>query len=217
MLHLYGRLSGVEAARRNQQIPELLERVRMGSWQSAKIKTFSKGMMQRTGLAQALLGDPDLLFLDEPTDGVDPVGRREIRDVLVELSREGKTIFLNSHLLSEVEQVCTRVAILKEGQLVREGTVAELTSVEKAYELTSTPIPDVLLERLGGTLVRLEKAAPRLDVGDVGLRRYQVTAPDRSDLNAVLDQLRSEGVLLEAVRPLRRSLEDFFVEVAGAA
>ena len=214
MLHLYGRLSGVEAARRKQQIPELLERVRMGSWRSTKIKTFSKGMMQRTGLAQALLGDPDLLFLDEPTDGVDPVGRREIRDLLVELSREGKTIFLNSHLLSEVEQVCTRVAILKEGQLVREGTVAELTAVEKAYELTSTPIPDVLLERLGGALVRLEKAEPRLDVG---LRRYQVTAPDRSDLNAVLDQLRSEGVLLEAVRPLRRSLEDFFVEVAGAA
>ena len=214
MLHLYGRLSGVEAATRKRQIPELLDRVRMEKWRGAKIKTFSKGMMQRVGLAQALLGDPDLLFLDEPTDGVDPVGRREIRDVLVELSRDGKTIFLNSHLLSEVEQVCTRVAILKNGQLVREGTVDELTAVEKVYELTATPLPDILLRRLGSVLTPLANDPP---LADGRLRRYQITAPDLSDLNALLDGLRSEGVLIEAVRPLRRSLEDFFVEVAGEA
>ena len=224
MLHLYGRLSGVEAATRKRQIPELLERVQMGRWRSAKIKTFSKGMMQRAGLAQALLGSPDLLFLDEPTDGVDPVGRREIRDVLVELSREGKTIFLNSHLLSEVEQVCTRVAILKGGRLVREGTVGELTAVEKVYELSATPIPDVLLERLGGAITPLEDA-------DASSPRTACPRPPRTSGSGATKSpprpsptstpcstgCAPKAVLIEAVRPLRRSLEDFFVEVAQEA
>ena len=208
LLHLYGRLAGVSTADREQRVPSLLDRVGMGAWKQAKIKTFSKGMTQRVGLAQALLNAPDLLFLDEPTDGVDPAGRREIRDLLVELRGEGKTIFLNSHLLSEVEQVCTRVAILKGGRLVREGTVDELTAVEKVYEIVATPIPDVLLRNLNGALTALDDEAPAS-----GLHRYRATAPHRADLNALLDRLRSEGVLLEAVRPLRRSLEDFFVEV----
>ena len=218
LLHLYGRLAGVSAAERARRVPLLLDRVGLGARKGSKVKTFSKGMLQRAGLAQALLNAPDLLFLDEPTDGVDPAGRREIRDLLVELRGEGRTIFLNSHLLSEVEQVCTRVAILKEGRLVREGTVDELTAIEKVYEIVATPVPDVLLQALGGALVPLDGIPPSSDVPATSalrepLRRYRATAPDRADLNALLDRLRSEGVLLEAVRPLRRSLEDFFVEV----
>ena len=213
LLDLYGRLADVSATDRKRRIPLLLDRVGMADWRRAKIKTFSKGMMQRVGLAQALLSAPDLLFLDEPTDGVDPAGRREIRDLLVELRGEGKTIFLNSHLLSEVEQVCTRVAILKGGRLVREGTVGELTAVEKVYEIVATPIPDVLLQALDGALVPATDVGPTPGAPTSDLRRYRATAPDRADLNALLDRLRSEGVLLEAVRPLRRSLEDFFVEV----
>src|SRR6202030_2771088 len=92
-----------------------------------KIRTYSKGMKQRLGLAQAMMHDPEVIFLDEPTDGVDPVGRREIRDLLQQLKGQGKTIFLNSHLLSEVELICDRVAILQAGEMVRQGTTAELT------------------------------------------------------------------------------------------
>ena len=113
----------------------LLRRVRMEDWRSTPVRKYSKGMMQRLGLAQAILNDPDLLILDEPTDGVDPVGRREIRDLLLEQKARGATIFLNSHLLSEVERLCDRVAILKSGKLIREGGVEELTRPRSAWEI----------------------------------------------------------------------------------
>ena len=148
-------------------------------------------------------------MLDEPTDGVDPVGRREIRDLLVELRDQGKTIFLNSHLLSEVEQVCTRVAILNQGRLVREGSIETLTTSESVYEVLSTPIPDALLAALADTIDPLDEAPPQ----DPGLRRYRIKAADRRTLNTLLDRLRGEAVLFEAVHPIRQSLEDYFIEV----
>jgi len=209
MLDLYGRMAGLGAAVRQQRIPALLDTVRMAKWADTKIKKFSKGMMQRLGLAQALLGDADLIVLDEPTDGVDPVGRREIRDILLNLSEAGKTIFLNSHLLSEVEHVCTRVAILREGGLVREGTIPELTTVDRVYEVLSTPIPDALLDAFSSLVAALHHAAPQ----DGSLRRYRIHAADRPELNSVLDRLRHAGVLLEAVHPVRQSLEDYFIDV----
>ena len=112
LLNFYGALLGVPAGVRRKRIPEVLETVGLKGRMHYKIRTYSKGMKQRVGIAQALLHEPDVIFLDEPTDGVDPVGRREIRDLMQSLKEEGKTIFLNSHLLSEVEQICDRVAIL---------------------------------------------------------------------------------------------------------
>ena len=106
----------------------LLETVGLKDWANVKTKKFSKGMLQRLGLAQALINDPKILFLDEPTDGVDPIGRKEIRDLLLSLKAQGTTIFFNSHLLSEVEMICDRVAILNKGKVVRTGTIAELTT-----------------------------------------------------------------------------------------
>lgn len=211
MLHLYGRLSGVAETRRNKRIPELLDQVGMTQWRDTKIKKYSKGMMQRVGLAQALMNEPDLVFLDEPTDGVDPVGRREIRDLLLWLYDEGKTIFLNSHLLSEVEKVCTRVAILHEGQLVRQGTVEELTTSERIYDLIATAVPAPLLNGAGEVLRHVEDDPP----SNPELQRYRLRADDRSDLNARIDQLRSADVMIEAVHPVRRSLEDYFIDVVG--
>ncbi len=209
MLDVYGRMAGVSAEDRKRRIPPLLETVRMTQWRETKIKKFSKGMMQRLGLAQALLNDADLILLDEPTDGVDPVGRREIRDVLVDLRDTGKTIFLNSHLLSEVEQVCTRVAILNQGRLAREGSIAELTAADLYYEVLSTPIPETLLATLS------DKIQPRngTPAQETVLRRYQLKANDRQTLNALLDRLRSENILLESVHPVRQSLEDYFIDV----
>ena len=113
---------------RRRRTSELLELVRMTKWSGARLRTYSKGMQQRIALAQALMNDPDLVVLDEPTDGLDPVGRKETRDVLLQLRAEGKTVFLNSHLLGEVEQICDRVAILVEGNVVRQGTIAEMTA-----------------------------------------------------------------------------------------
>ena len=170
-------------------------------------------MLQRLGLAQALLNDPDLLFLDEPTGGVDPVGRRAIRDIVLELREEGKTIFLNSHLLSEVEKVCTQIAILREGSLVRQGSVEELTAAERVYDLIATPIPDSIRNDADLPLAPApDGSSPELD-----LKQYRVRADDRATLNAVLDRLRGADVEIESITPLRQSLEDYFIDVVDTA
>lgn len=208
MLDLYGQMAGVAAETRKTRIPYLLEQVGMSDWGDTKIRKFSKGMMQRVGLAQALLNDPDIVFLDEPTDGVDPVGRREIRDILVWMRDEGKTVFLNSHLLSEIEQVCTRVAILTKGQVVRDGTIAELTASAGTYELTAEPLPLPLLEALGDLISVLE--APMH-----GLHRYRIHISDRTHLNALIDQIRQAGCAIESLMPHRQTLEAYFIDVVS--
>jgi ABC-2 type transport system ATP-binding protein len=207
-LRVYARLAGVPDRERAARADALLARVRLEEAADRRVRTFSKGMMQRLGLAQALMNRPRLVFLDEPTDGVDPVGRREIRDLLLELRAGGTTLFLNSHLLSEIERVCTRVAILHEGRLVRDGTVEALTTTERLWRLRSTPLPAALLATLDGAVIP-EPDAPAAD----GLARYHLAVLDRAALNALLDRLRADGVEIEAVEPLRQSLEDLFVEV----
>ena len=212
-LHAYGRLADVPRAERTDRIPALLERLDLEGRGDSKVKTFSKGMLQRLGLAQALLNDPDLLFLDEPTGGVDPVGRRAIRDIVLELREEGKTIFLNSHLLSEVEKVCTQIAILREGSLVRQGSVEELTAVERVYDLVATPIPGSIRNDADLPLAPApDGSSPELD-----LKQYRVRADDRATLNAVLDRLRGADVKIESITPLRQSLEDYFIDVVDSA
>ena len=210
MLDLYGRMGRVPAEERTTRIPDLLEKVGLANEADRKIGTFSKGMLQRVGLAQALMNAPDLLFLDEPTDGVDPVGRRAIRDLLVWLRDEGTTIFINSHLLSEVEKVCGEVAIMNEGELVRQGAISDLTAVEREYRVVCTPLPNTLPDTARGQLSALDDtSAPE------GLTPWRVTAETRSDLNALLDTLRQHDVELEAVEPIRRSLEDYFIDVVS--
>jgi len=206
-LQVYGRLADVPSPPRTGRISDLLTQVGLDDRRDTKVKTFSKGMLQRLGIAQALLNDPDLLFLDEPTSGVDPVGRRDIRDLVLELRDQGTTVFLNSHLLSEVEKVCSRIAILRDGTVVRTGTIEELTAVERVYDLVSTPIPDRLHDELP-----LRPASDDAS-SDPALRQYRVRADDRADLNALLDRLRSADVEVESLTPLRRSLEDYFIDV----
>ena len=139
LLDFYGALLDVPARVRRKRIPAILDTVGLKGRMHYKIRTYSKGMKQRLGVAQALLHEPDVIFLDEPTDGVDPVGRREIRDLMQSLKAEGKTIFLNSHLLSEVEQICDRVAILAKGELVREGDIATLTKQQGFFLIGVAP------------------------------------------------------------------------------
>ena len=208
VLDLLARMAGVEATDRATRSDELLDLVRLGDAADRPVGTFSKGMLQRLGIAQALMNRPQLVFLDEPTDGVDPVGRREIRTLIETLRDQGVTVFLNSHLLSEVERICTRVAIMKDGVLVRDGSVDDLTRQGRAWLVTTTPLPDATAAALADAL---SEPTERPD----GLVRHRLTLPDRAHLGDALDRLRADAVEIEAVEPARQSLEDLFVEVVG--
>jgi ABC-2 type transport system ATP-binding protein len=155
-LEFFGAMAKVDRATARRRAGELLEIVSMKDWGDRKISTYSKGMMQRIGLAQALMNDPELVLLDEPTDGVDPLGRREIMDVMGRLREQGKTVFINSHALSELESICDRVAILVHGKVASQGTLEELTRGQERYEIElALPNPEVSRSDLLAMLRRM--------------------------------------------------------------
>ena len=203
VLDYFARLSGVEKQRREANKKRLLKLVNMEKWQHTKLKKYSKGMLQRLGLAQAMMNDPDLLFLDEPTDGVDPIGRKEIRDILHRLQSEGKTIFLNSHLLSEVETTCDQVAILDRGKLLRTGTVEELTSPSKTLRFQVSKISQDILKGLHkfSLMVELDNSS------------LHVTCANQKKINGVIDYLRQHNIDIRSILPHRQSLEESFIEI----
>lgn len=205
-LSIFGRMSGVAPAEMKSRIPELLARVRISDWADMKVKKFSKGMTQRLGLAAALLHRPDLLLLDEPTDGVDPVGRREIRDLLREEAARGAAILVNSHLLSEIEMTCDRVVVLRKGKAVAAGRIADLTAQGFTYRFVGTGVDEALL----GAFRESGAAAERVN-GHVKL-----TTRDAEHLNALVDTARSRGVLVTELTPVRSTLEDVFVDLVKA-
>ena len=212
VLHHFGRLSGLRQPERSRRVDALLKRVRMDEWRSVRVHKYSKGMMQRLGMAQAILNEPDLLILDEPTDGVDPIGRREIRDLLLEQKARGATIFLNSHLLSEVERLCDRVAILNEGTLLREGSVADLTRPQSAWLVEVRSAASEGLEAACGRVQGASVVEGRAQGAGVADGRVQVVG-DTAALNALIDALRGQGVEILAITPRRDSLEDVFVRI----
>ena len=201
LLDFYGALLDVPRNVRRQRIPEMLELVGLKGRMHSKIRTYSKGMKQRLGIAQALFHDPEIIFLDEPTDGVDPVGRREIRELMERLKGQGKTIFLNSHLLGEVELICDRVAILQRGRVIRAGTVEELTSQKGLFVVGLAPgqtFPTNEVRNLG------YHTAPRGDLWEVSLVEGQSIDP-------VVDLLRGRGLNLRHLVEKRQTLEDLFL------
>ncbi|MFQ5413200.1 MAG: ABC transporter ATP-binding protein [Phycisphaerae bacterium] len=204
LLLSYAALAKVPPARRRRNAERLLERVGMSEWGDTRIGGYSKGMLQRLGLAQALMNDPELVVLDEPTDGLDPVGRRAVRGLLLELKDAGTTVFLNSHLLSELEMVCDRVAILVDGMVARQGTLSELTEHTVEYRIAFSG--DV-----GAVRADIESLGGRLADGEIVLSGH-----DATKVNGVIDLLRARHVMIEAVQPQRFSLEDIFVEAMGA-
>src|SRR5438309_3985528 len=135
VLRLYGSLSGADTKRVDANAANWLERLDLAGWRDVRVSKFSKGMNERLALAQALVHDPDFIFLDEPTDGLDPVARREVRTICRELADSGKTVFINSHILAEIELICDRIALMKGGEIIEQGTIAELTSSSGAYEV----------------------------------------------------------------------------------
>jgi ABC-2 type transport system ATP-binding protein len=204
MLDFYAALSGLDTARRKKLIPEMLELVGLGQWGSMRIGKYSKGMLQRLGLAQALIHSPTLLILDEPTDGVDPVGRRQIRDILTRFESQGVTIFINSHLLAEVETFCRDLAILHKGKVALTGKMRDLTA-GKGYRLTVPKAPDNLADNVIDQLrARATSTAARDGVID-----FQF--PSRESANQAVDLLRAQHHEIEALAPTTSTLEDVFV------
>jgi ABC-2 type transport system ATP-binding protein len=202
VLRLYAMLSGKERAWVDERIPDWLAQVGMEADADRKVREYSKGMQQRIGLAQALIHEPELVFLDEPTDGVDPVGRAAVREIVRKLAERGVTIFINSHLLMEVERMCSRVVIMAKGKILREGSVAELTRLTGRVAFGITPVPpdlQRLLAGLGHDLARTEQGF------ELALE------PGQQD--QVIDRLRAAGISIQSLLPGKLDLEQAFIEL----
>src|SRR5437867_907945 len=200
LLKYYGQLSGVDAKQLSQKTETVLERVGLRDAADLQLRKFSKGMLQRVGIAQAILHDPKVVFLDEPMSGLDPMGRREVRNLIEELKSEGKTVFFSTHILSDAEALCDRVAIIHLGELRGIGAVADLTSsVHGKVELVWH----------GATVPRaLQTMGAECHItGDTVRALVPETHQD-----AALDALRCEQLRLISLTPVRSSLEDYFVE-----
>jgi ABC-2 type transport system ATP-binding protein len=206
-LDFHGQLYGMSARERKRRIPEALELVGLEREGKNRLRTFSKGMLQRIGLAQAVMNNPALVFLDEPTSALDPVGRREVRDIIGRFRSEGMTVFLNSHILAEVEQVCDRCAIINHGRVARMGTMAELLAEELTVDLTLDAIGPRILQSLDGI------ATP---IGGEG-RTITIRVPDEEAIPPLVDRLVAVGARVYAVAPHKRTLEDVFMEAIGVA
>ena len=207
LLHFYGELYGMNRADRVKRIAESLDIVGLAKRGRSKIKTYSKGMKQRLGIAQSFFHDPEVIFLDEPTDGVDPVGRKEIRELLATLKDEGRTVFVNSHLLQEIELMCDRVAIMHKGEIVRTGTVAELTKTVERFSISlapGTPFPAAEVKALGFS-VESDDEETHIEL-----------KPGQS-IDTVIDHLNAKGFRLRGVRESKQSLEDIFMELVEKA
>lgn len=230
-IEFFASLSGAASLGRRGKADELLETVGMSQWGDTKVSQYSKGMLQRVGIAAAMAADPDLIVLDEPTDGVDPFGRRDIRDLLLRMRTEGKTVFINSHLLSELEMVCDRIAVLVKGQVAVQGTMHELTSRRRFYlfELLESPdLPAKLVSALPGAfpggvngsinggICRGEWKSVRGATWcefDGSTLRVGVSEP--TEAQEILDSIRRAGLILKRMTPVRPTLEELFIEAVG--
>jgi ABC-2 type transport system ATP-binding protein len=214
LLHFHGRLYGLHGSALDARADELLGRVDLLDAAHRPIRTYSKGMMQRVGLAQALLNEPDLVFLDEPTSGLDPLGRLLVRDIIHELRDRGTAVFLNSHLLGEVEATCNRVVFVKAGRTVHELTLgADTASLD--VELRSGPLDDAVLAALAalGQLEANAAGAPAAPASAARLTRLRIA--DEAALPRIAKLLVERGVALYELKAARKSLEAWFLEVMG--
>jgi len=204
LLTLTGRMHCLPDDQIVRRSAELLKLVGLDRWGATKIRKYSKGMLQRVGLAQSLIADPELLLLDEPTDGVDPVGRVEIREILKRVAEEGRTIIINSHLLPEVEAVADRVAILSKGRLIRVSTIEELTRRQSHYEFDA---------EIGNRTVKIDPEHGKI----ITLTATKLVAElkDPVHVNDVIDEMRLKGIAIRAITPMRMSLEQSFIEAVS--
>lgn len=207
LLEYTGALFGIPSEQVKQRSTTLLKLVRLEPDRANRqLRKYSKGMLQRIGIAQALVNDPEIVFMDEPMSGLDPIGRREVRDLLLSLRTQGKTVFFSSHILSDVEALCDRAAILSRGRLVRCGTVHELTDIkESAVEIVAVGIDPTALDRFSQTVASLQSASATPN-------GVHLVLSDESEIDETLVLIRECGGKLVSVNPRRASLEDIFAD-----
>jgi ABC-2 type transport system ATP-binding protein len=203
LLDYYARFSGYEAKERRERVARFLERVGLTGAANTQLRKFSKGMLQRAGIAQAIIHDPKVIFLDEPMSGLDPVGRREVRDIIQDLKHQGRTVFFSTHILSDAEMLCDRVAVLVGGKLQGVGAPSDLVSVEVQGM-------EILFEARAGSALPGSITARAVAIG----QRYQMQVPE-SELYEILDLLRSASARILSVVPVRPTLEDYFFRLVG--
>jgi len=204
-LHLHADLYHMSESRKCVRIPELLDLVGLSAHADQRLRGYSKGMLQRIGLAQALLNEPELVILDEPTSGLDPVGRRLVRDIIRDLRQEGTAVFLNSHLLSEVEITCDRVAFIKHGQVLQVSQLKDLVEGELTVEVRARHLSPQVVAGLSRWSQNVRADGEHL----------QLTLASENDLPAVNRYLVERGVDVFALRPQHLSLEDLFIKIVG--
>jgi len=203
LLRYYGQLSGMDGKQLSHKVDAMLEQVKLGSSANVQLRKFSKGMLQRAGIAQAILHDPKVVFLDEPMSGLDPMGRREVRSLIEELKAKGKTVFFSTHILSDAEALCDRVGIIHQGELRGVGAVADLTAgVHGKVEIV-----------WHGSKVPAAIRSMSADCHAAG-ESTRIVVPEESQ-DSVLEALRREQLRLISVVPVRASLEDYFVAQLG--
>lgn len=204
LLQFHLKLSGRQMPDPAALIADLLHKVKLDGYKGLKIGKYSRGMVQRLGIAQALLGDPELLVLDEPTSGLDPAGRKEVRDLILALKAEGKTIFLSSHILSEVEQICDRVIILDRGHMLRAGSMQEMLAEDNRVEIIVDQLPEDLELAVKERGAAVEREAHRVRVlVDVAQKR------------ALAEMLWAGGCDVISLTPMKTSLEETFLKLVA--
>jgi ABC-2 type transport system ATP-binding protein len=203
LLDYFARFFGFSATERQQRIKKFLELVGLAESADVQLRKFSKGMLQRVGIAQAILHDPQVIFLDEPMSGLDPVGRREVRDIILELKKQGRTVFFSTHILSDAEMLCDRVAVLVGGKLLGVGAPKEIVSME-IHGM------EILFEAQPGSPLPPKLTEGATHTGD----RYRIEVPE-AEVYSALDELKSSRARILSVTPLRPSLEDYFLKLVG--
>ena len=204
LLQFHAKLAGVAEEKRIALIPDLIAKVGLSGYDKLKIGRYSRGMVQRLGIAQSLLGDPELLILDEPTSGLDPSGRKEVRDLVLSLKAAGKTIFLSSHLLSEVEQICDQAVIIDRGRVVRAGTMNTLLVTGDQVEIIANTLPEDLEAVLREWGATIERSANDVRIVTAGGRKREV-----------VERLWLAGSDVLRLNPVKGSLEDLYMKLVG--
>jgi ABC-2 type transport system ATP-binding protein len=204
LLNYFGELFGYQPAERRTRVARLLDRVGIGGERRLQLRKFSKGMIQRVGIAQALLNDPEVVFLDEPMSGLDPLGRRDVRALILELRGQGRTVFFSSHILADAEALCGRVAVVARGRLAAVGRLSEILAFKvHGWELVMSDISPEVLARVRESARRTTEISP----GRYSLELSLDQAPHR-----ILSELSAAGATLISLNPLRETLEDYFME-----
>jgi len=209
LLTYFARLFGLRGAEVAARVGRVLDDVGLGAERRLRLRQYSKGMIQRVGLAQALLNEPDVVFLDEPMSGLDPLGRRHVRQLMLRLRDRGATVFFSSHILSDAESLCSRVGILAQGRLVASGRLSEILAFElRGWDVVVAHLSDELRARL---------AAHARTITALSHGRYTIELPPEASPEAFLRELADGGAQVVSLNPLRETLEDYFVQSVGAA